>query len=156
MHQSWVSSILQSSFFSFYFSSGKWELLSPKEKILLRRNSDDGEFWYFHEIIHGCIFQSILFPDAFAQYRYYFEQSSSFKFMPLNRSGIAEAGKDEKGNGYQTAGLLLHLSWGEYHTLSSVMCFSWITFQLNCFIKALHSHNRFTQSRIPLSSSNQK
>ncbi|XP_070584010.1 calpain-14-like [Erythrolamprus reginae] len=26
-------------------SSGKWELLSPKEKILLRRNSDDGEFW---------------------------------------------------------------------------------------------------------------
>ncbi|KAK9411957.1 calpain-14 [Crotalus adamanteus] len=25
-------------------SSGKWELLSPKEKILLRRNSDDGEF----------------------------------------------------------------------------------------------------------------
>ncbi|XP_007426250.1 calpain-14 [Python bivittatus] len=26
-------------------SSGKWELLSPKEKILLRRNSEDGEFW---------------------------------------------------------------------------------------------------------------
>ncbi|XP_061482103.1 calpain-14 [Rhineura floridana] len=26
-------------------SSGKWELLSPKEKILLRRNYDDGEFW---------------------------------------------------------------------------------------------------------------
>ncbi|XP_062981462.1 calpain-14-like [Elgaria multicarinata webbii] len=26
-------------------SSEKWELLSPKEKILLRRNSDDGEFW---------------------------------------------------------------------------------------------------------------
>ncbi|XP_026537625.1 calpain-14 [Notechis scutatus] len=26
-------------------SSRKWELLSPKEKILLRRNSDDGEFW---------------------------------------------------------------------------------------------------------------
>ncbi|XP_044306256.1 calpain-14 [Varanus komodoensis] len=26
-------------------SSGKWELLNPKEKILLRRNSDDGEFW---------------------------------------------------------------------------------------------------------------
>ncbi|XP_066479406.1 calpain-14 [Tiliqua scincoides] len=26
-------------------SSGKWELLSPKEKILLRRNRDDGEFW---------------------------------------------------------------------------------------------------------------
>ncbi|KAL8185566.1 UNVERIFIED_CONTAM: hypothetical protein K2H54_054823, partial [Gekko kuhli] len=25
--------------------SGKWELLSPKEKILLRRNDDDGEFW---------------------------------------------------------------------------------------------------------------
>ncbi|XP_048360893.1 calpain-14-like [Sphaerodactylus townsendi] len=25
--------------------SGKWELLSPKEKILLHRNGDDGEFW---------------------------------------------------------------------------------------------------------------
>ncbi|XP_015269231.1 PREDICTED: calpain-14-like [Gekko japonicus] len=25
--------------------SWKWELLSPKEKILLRRNDDDGEFW---------------------------------------------------------------------------------------------------------------
>uniref|UniRef100_A0A670HT79 Calpain 14 n=1 Tax=Podarcis muralis TaxID=64176 RepID=A0A670HT79_PODMU len=26
-------------------SSGKWEQLSPKEKILLRKNDDDGEFW---------------------------------------------------------------------------------------------------------------
>ncbi|XP_043399483.1 calpain-14 [Chelonia mydas] len=26
-------------------SSGNWEQLSPKEKILLRRNQDDGEFW---------------------------------------------------------------------------------------------------------------
>lgn len=28
------------------FSSSTWELLSPKEKILLLRKSDDGEFWY--------------------------------------------------------------------------------------------------------------
>ncbi|XP_019405117.1 PREDICTED: calpain-14 [Crocodylus porosus] len=26
-------------------SSGKWDLLSPKEKILLRKNNEDGEFW---------------------------------------------------------------------------------------------------------------
>ncbi|NXC39385.1 CAN14 protein, partial [Penelope pileata] len=26
-------------------SSSKWELLSPKEKILLRKNKEDGEFW---------------------------------------------------------------------------------------------------------------
>lgn len=26
-------------------SSYKWELLSPKEKILLRKNKEDGEFW---------------------------------------------------------------------------------------------------------------
>ncbi|KAH0622642.1 hypothetical protein JD844_025124 [Phrynosoma platyrhinos] len=26
-------------------NSGKWELLNPKEKILLRRNFEDGEFW---------------------------------------------------------------------------------------------------------------
>ncbi|KAG8123352.1 hypothetical protein E2320_018765 [Naja naja] len=89
-------------------SSGKWELLSPKEKILLRRNSDDGEFWYFHEIINSCVFQSILFPDAFAQYWYYFEQSSSFKFMPLNKSGGAEAGKDEKGNRMSLEDLKIH------------------------------------------------
>lgn len=28
------------------FSSSKWELLSPKEKIVLLRKNDDGEFWY--------------------------------------------------------------------------------------------------------------
>lgn len=29
----------------FPLSSSKWELLSPKEKILLRKKKDDGEFW---------------------------------------------------------------------------------------------------------------
>lgn len=29
----------------FPLSSYKWELLSPKEKILLRKKKEDGEFW---------------------------------------------------------------------------------------------------------------
>ena len=28
------------------FSSSMWDLLSPKEKILLLRKDNDGEFWY--------------------------------------------------------------------------------------------------------------
>lgn len=30
----------------FCFSSSTWELLSPKERILLLRKENDGEFWY--------------------------------------------------------------------------------------------------------------
>lgn len=38
----------QSSWKHFFsvFSSSTWELLSPKEKMVLLRKKDDGEFWY--------------------------------------------------------------------------------------------------------------